>query len=342
MANLPVHVPQDEGIHKDDVEWWYWNGHLLDDEGREYAFMFTLFKFKPLSLKAIWFTHSIVLSVADVSITPRIEYHLTGLDEGSFPGTELIASAKGGFSMKKQKKTYELQTKDLKLQLQSLKSPLLIGGDGLVNLKTANTYYYSLPRLSCKGTITIDKKPIRVQGIAWMDHQWNPTSFSSNNVWRWFSIQLENGVDLQVFEFGKQKKTRLASVSLANGTNVISHRVKISPVREPTWTSTRTGAHYPMRWHISVPDLEMDFFTEAKIGPCEMLFGPLNYWEGPQRVQGTIRGEKVSGDAFFELVGIPRHKSLPRIAADEASKRMMQEYERFTAVAGRVADWFRA
>jgi len=36
-----------------------------------------------------------------------------------------------------------------------------------------------------------------------------------------------------------------------------------------------------------------------------MLFGTINYWEGPLDIKGTINGKKVTGVGFSELVGYP-------------------------------------
>jgi len=37
----------------------------------------------------------------------------------------------------------------------------------------------------------------------------------------------------------------------------------------------------------------------------EMIYGAINYWEGPLDVTAKIRGKKVKGVGFMELVGYP-------------------------------------
>jgi len=40
----PVILPKDNGPHDLIVEWWYFNGHLYDKDGKRYSFMDCLFK----------------------------------------------------------------------------------------------------------------------------------------------------------------------------------------------------------------------------------------------------------------------------------------------------------
>jgi len=40
----------------------------------------------------------------------------------------------------------------------------------------------------------------------------------------------------------------------------------------------------------------------------EMIFGSINYWEGPLTVKGKVNDERVSGKGFAELVGYPAKK----------------------------------
>ena len=40
----PIKFPEDESAHDYIAEWWYFNGHLKDRQGNEYAFMDCFFK----------------------------------------------------------------------------------------------------------------------------------------------------------------------------------------------------------------------------------------------------------------------------------------------------------
>jgi hypothetical protein len=51
-----------------------------------------------------------------------------------------------------------------------------------------------------------------------------------------------------------------------------------------------------------------------------MLFGSINYWEGPLAVTGMFNKKKVSGDGFMELVGYPSKYSNTQYIKDEISE----------------------
>ena len=58
----------------------------------------------------------------------------------------------------------------------------------------------------------------------------------------------------------------------------------------------------------------------AKIENQEMLFGSINYWEGPLRVEGSFDGEKITGVGFMELVGYPSQYGNVKYINDEIGK----------------------
>jgi len=73
---------------------------------------------------------------------------------------------------------YILKNEDINLSLNSAKKPLLVGGNGYLDLHSKTTYYYSLTNLKTEGKIKINNKWIKVRGKSWMDHQWADTTYS--------------------------------------------------------------------------------------------------------------------------------------------------------------------
>ncbi len=51
-----------------------------------------------------------------------------------------------------------------------------------------------------------------------------------------------------------------------------------------------------------------------------MLFGSINYWEGPLQVKGTFDGKKVNGVGFMELVGYSSQYTNVKYISDEIRK----------------------
>ena len=54
----------------------------------------------------------------------------------------------------------------------------------------------------------------------------------------------------------------------------------------------------------------------------EMIFGSINYWEGPLDVKASINGEQVSGSGFMELVGYPSDYSALALTGREMAGRI--------------------
>lgn len=325
MPTPLIRFPRDEGIHPHGMEWWYWNGNLKDRSGKAHAFMLTLFKFTPIRLKTVWFLHSLVASDAGPVFEPRFDVFTGGLDCGSFVGHRLRARVRGKLVMQKTgAASYALRSPQMSLTMRAVKPPILIGG-GLVNLKTSKTYYYSFPRLACRGSIIVGARRVPVTGLAWMDHQWNPITFHRENAWRWFSFHLSDGTDVQCFDFGKRRRTRIATVSNPDGSSATTTRITFTP-RGPRWKSPHTGASYPLRWRIRIPGLKISLECSPRITDGEMRFGAVNYWEGPMSARGTRNGKKIEGDGFMELVGFRRTKALARILLGEAEDKLKQEF----------------
>ena len=90
------------------------------------------------------------------------------------------------------------------------------------------------------------------------------------------------------------------------------------------WTSPKTKAVYPLSWRIRVPRKNIDLKVAPFIENQEMVFGSINYWEGPLRVSGLFAGKKVKGAGFMELVGYPSKWSNLRFAKSELSNTMSQ------------------
>lgn len=215
---LKIHFPEDEGLHKEPVEWWYWTAQGEDDKGDPYALMFALFKGSVLGLKNIYFAHWFSTDIKHKKFKPHFKVFWKGADDLGLSKGILDFSAGSFFSMKKTKDaSYQIKTPDFNLRFNPVKPPLFVGGTGLVDLKTTSTYYYSLPRHEVSGNIFAGQREIKFKGLGWMDHQWSPVFLFNQFAWTWFSFQLDDGTDLMCFSFGRKKKTVLAMISWPDG-----------------------------------------------------------------------------------------------------------------------------
>ncbi|MBN2127705.1 MAG: hypothetical protein JW703_04960 [Candidatus Diapherotrites archaeon] len=269
---------------------------------------------KNAPFKTIYFSHSLISDIAAEKTHSVVDYAVM-ISKNSFSKPLLYANYINPLHYKKQENkliekinenTYKIKSNEFDLKLVSMKKPLLEAGTGYVNLKSQGSYYYSLTNLKTSGVLKINGKEIKVKGKSWMDHQWADTEFSFKTKWTWFSIQLSNSIELVCFEFDDGKnKTFLASISYENNEQESAEDVILTQLK-PAWESSETKAKYPLHWNIKIPSKKIDLTTEPLLKEQEMLFGTINYWEGPLKITGIISNEKVEGNGFLELVGYPK------------------------------------
>ena len=332
-----IKFPADESAHDYIIEWWYFNGHLKDRDGNEYSFMDCFFKvdvkkvkipfLSNVPLKTSYFSHSLVSDLKNKSFNHRITpFSLISDDSFSKPLLNInyinptVRNSYTNCVIEKiDESNYQVKNEDIDLKLTSTKEPLLEGGSGFLDLHSKTTYYYSLTNLKTEGRIKVKNKWINVTGKSWMDHQWADASYSKDK-WDWFSVQLDNDVEIVccVYDDGKVK-TYFADISYADGSQEHYQEIEIIPL-EKRWVSPKSKAVYPLAWKIKIPAKNVELNLTAKIENQEMLFGPINYWEGPLRVEGLFENKKVNGVGFMELVGYPSQYSNVKYLKDEISK----------------------
>jgi predicted secreted hydrolase len=317
----PIIFPRDEQAHDKIIEWWYWNGHLTGEDGNQYAFMDCLFQAKPNKLKLPffkmpfnkeYFSHSIISDLKKQKAYQTVDY-LSLISAESFKRPLLSVEYINfdvfeGYTVSSMKEIepfkYRLRAKNLDLTLTAVKKPLLENGTGYLDFGSRSTYYYSLTNLKTEGVIRINNKEIKIKGKSWMDHQWADAAYAKDE-WNWFSIQLENNIELVCFELqGDKNKITYAGISYANGECEHFNEAIFTPTGKK-WNSTKTKASYPLAWQIEIPEKNIKLQVEPLIKNQELIFGTLNYWEGPLAVSGNFAGQKVKGQGFLELVGRP-------------------------------------
>lgn len=343
-----LNFPQDELVHKYIIEWWYHNGHLWDEAGNHYAYMHCLFRadnkkvgiplIGAIPLKEIYFSHSIISDISKKKSYPVVNY-LSVMSTDSFTKPLLFVNYfnynnplifKNYFNCSIEEKelfNYQIKTEDLSLNLQAVKEPLLVGGDGYVNVHSKKSYYYSITNLKTEGTIKINNKEIKVKGKSWIDRQWANVKYTKDK-WTWFSIQLNNNLEMVCYEYDDgQVKSYMASLSYPDGSVRHTDKIIFTPMGS-SWQSRKTKASYPINWRIDVPELKIKLEVRPLIKDQEVVFGLINYWEGPLAVSGEIGGVKVSGYGFSELLGRPAKignlKFLHKVIAEQGKSLYKQ------------------
>jgi len=278
-------------------------------------------------LKILYFSHSLLTDLANKKFYHRIAPYSV-ISDDSFSKSLLYINyinpeIKNGYVNcvieKIDESKYRLKNEDIDFTLISTKKPVLEGGNGYLDLHSKTTYYYSLTNLQTEGRIKIKDKWVDVSGKSWMDHQWANTEYSKDR-WDWFSIQLNNDTEVVCYMYDDGKvKTFGTDISYANGEHKHYKKIEIIPLSK-CWTSPKSKAVYPLEWKVKIPEINSELNLIAKVDNEEMLFGSINYWEGPLTVDGNLNGEKVKGVGFMELVGYPSQYTNVKYIGDEISK----------------------
>ena len=305
-----VRLPHDEGAHLSGLEWWYFNGHLATDEGREFSYHFVTFQsmlpsgLTPRLAQLSWADHANGLHLtAEQAIAAFLE-----------PSSGEFDVAVGDWMMSGNGKSYSLSFGEgdysVELEAVSRKPAVLHHGTGLVDLGIAGkTYYYSRTLLETSGTVIESGVTHPVAGTSWMDHQWG--EFTTLGIgWDWLSLNLDDGSDLTVSVVWEREGHKPIS---SYGTFVPADAaplhlpgddISLEPIG--TWTSQETGAVYPMNWNLRVESLDLDLTLAPALEEAEFAltgFVPMIYWEGSVAAAGTRSGTPVEGRGFVEMVG---------------------------------------
>ncbi len=351
MEYKPIKFPRDAQAHKNIIEWWYFNGHLQDKNGHRYSFMDCLFqadlkrvnlpflrklpfrKYAANFLPYVHFAHSIVSDITaqknykelqSISLVSRDSFsrpllYINYIDPfivRGYANNEIVQTGAD---------TFHLKTEKMDLILESKKPTLFEGGKGFVNICGRKTYYYSLTDMHAKGILNLENKMIEVEGKAWMDHQWADVPYGRDK-WTWFSIQLENGTDIMCVEYDdKKKREYLADIMDKNGKSEHYDKCIFIPGKE-LWKSKKTRAEYPLSWEILIPGKNIRLELSSSIKDQEMIYGAINYWEGPLDVTATIGKDKVKGIGFMELVGYPSDYNFVLLSIRELNKSLRRKF----------------
>ena len=309
-----IFLPEDEAPHDAPVEWWYFNGMLTDDAGREYSYHFVTFQ-SPGPQGVV--PHLLQATLADHGRG----VHYTGeqpLLAPENPDARSVDVETGPWLMRGDGSGYEMRMQfsgvngaiTLELTAAPQREAVLHGRTGLVHMgsEAGSTYYYSRTRLEVRGWIDEAGTRRPVTGPGWMDHQWGEIA-SGRVGWDWTSVQLDDGADVMAaVVWSPEGRRRLAAHGTyiaPDGTVSYFEEDDISITSEGSWTSPETGVEYSMGWTVAIHPLEMELELSPRSEQAEFDSEVLGvaYWEGAASVAGQRGGQPVSGWAFVELAG---------------------------------------
>jgi predicted secreted hydrolase len=321
------HFPEDHGPHPDfRTEWWYWTGNLETADGRAFGYQLTLFRNalapRDVERASEWGARQVYMGHFTVSDIGAGRFH--AFERFSRAALGLAGArtqplkvwledwkVEGGESQVfPLRLSAEADGVALSLSLEEGKPPVLQGDHGL-SQKTAGagnaSYYYSLPRMPSRGTVTVDGRTFEVSGMSWMDREWSTKSLGADQVgWDWFALKLSDGSEFMHYQLRRQDgsaDTFSAGVDLPpQGEAVHLSRDEVHIEVLDTWRSPHSGVSYPARWRISVPSRQLVLDITPALADQE-LPATVRYWEGAVRIQGARAGQPLTGTGYVELTG---------------------------------------
>ena len=319
--------PRDHGAHPDyRTEWWYVTGLVDAPDGDRYGFQITFFRrgldpggpepgASQLRARQVVAAH---LAVADI---PNQRFHhaersrraaggLAGYSDSKLDiwldDWEMRATEADVISVRARDPATGVGV-DLEMRPQR---DLVLHGDRGYSQKGADpgnaSAYLSWTRLAVEGLIEIDNSETEVKGAAWFDHEWGTSQLGEGVVgWDWFSLRLEDGRDLMVYELRRADGTTdpRSSGTVVRADGGVEHLDggEVDLQARHWWQSPATGTRYPVRWRLRIPSEELDLEISALLEASELdgtTTTGVVYWEGPVEATGSTRGE-----GYVEMTG---------------------------------------
>jgi len=328
-AGHTLSFPADHGSHPDfKIEWWYLTGHLFSGD-RRFGFQATFFRLgqEPVAVaegelfgtSQIYLAHMGLSDPESGAFLHEERLNRGGWDAGA--GTGDLDVFNGNWSLVRKDSGMELEGSiqadaAFSLKLLPKKSHVVFGEDGISRKGpegTAASYYITFPRLAASGSLSIGGQTFQVAGEAWMDHEISSSQLDRNHIgWDWTCIQLFDGREIMgyVLRTDEGQPSEFSKLVWVAEDGTLTHLKYGDYEWHPygAWTSSVTGATYPVSPLIIAPDPAGGKSRRLRLLPVmetqEMTgrTGGVSYWEGACDVRDEDSGELV-GRAYLEMTG---------------------------------------
>ena len=307
--------PDDHGAHPSfRSEWWYLTTVLRNAEGRTFGNQFTLFRQAydasadvgdPWRSGQIYVGH---LALSDVAGRRHIGYErlvrghpqLARVRTRPFEATvETWSLSSTGEEFAPLRLTAVTGEFAVDLQFVETKPMVLHGDRGLSRKGPGNaSYYYSIPRLEARGSLTIAGQVHEVTGTGWFDREWSTSVLNEAYAgWDWFAVHLQDGRDFVVYQLRRHD----GSSAVAAGVAVASDgSAAVLGPDDVSMAPGRTFDGWPVQWTLDVAG--QTYLVEAAFDRQVMDLG-VRYWEGVVHVSSADGSPGGSGDGYMELTG---------------------------------------
>jgi len=328
LPGFAFEFPRDHASHPDyKIEWWYYTGNLARNDGKRFSYQLTFFRVgvesQPTNpsrwaVRDLFMTHFAITDIGGKQhyFTERMNRAgagWAGADSSCYrvwnQDWEAGIDAQGKHQLKASDRDMKLA-----LVLSEGKRPVIHGDHGVSQKGSADgnaSHYYSLTRMPTRGTLSLGGATYVVEGESWMDHEFG-TSFlePEQTGWDWFSLQLDDGSDLMLFQLrrsdGSLDRHSSGTWIGGNGKSISLGAGDFTLKPGETWHSKASGARYPVAWELEVPRQDMRLRLGTQVENQELRTErstDVTYWEGAIEVQGTRAGRPVRGRGYLEMTG---------------------------------------
>jgi predicted secreted hydrolase len=328
---LPGYVyrfPEDHAAHPDfRTEWWYYTGHLITKDGRNFGFQLTFFRhaLRPLSaqrqsswaINTLYFVHFAITDEEGEEYrfqekVSRGALNMAGADSEKYHVwvEDWQVSLQGDNHRLRAGK----QDMGIDLTLVPNKAAVIHGKNGISQKAEGEGYashYYSLTRMQASGRLFWQGRSFTVSGEAWMDHEFGSNQLRDYQVgWDWFSVQLENKIELMLYiirhKDGRADPASSGTLVWPDGRSTYLALDAFQVETLGKWQSKKSGTTYPSGWRLKVPIQQLELKLSPTLRNQELTTKKstlVNYWEGSVRVTGKYKGQRVRGRGYVELTG---------------------------------------
>jgi predicted secreted hydrolase len=272
-------------------EWWYFNAHLVAEGNRLYTLVITFLK--PNRIYGIFSMvddeiNNPINIVVPITFDPGKQVMKAGRFVLAHPNPNLFCYDFGA----------ALPSATIRLELCANKSPLLVGGEGVISMGlNGKSRYFSLTDMNVQGVVKTGGREVAVKGKAWLDRQWGNWENNDFDQWKWVSIQLFNGMEIMVFKFTLKGRSvsPLCDIVWPDGTR--EHNARYNLEVTDNWVSPKTGVSWSSGWKLTIPAHKLELNVTPDFADHEVTEA---LWEGGCEVEGLIDGNPVKGRAFYE------------------------------------------
>ncbi len=331
-ATVPgaIEFPRDLGPHEAyQTEWWYYTGNLESDQGKPFGFQLTFFRRalgppdqRPSSTSEdsdwrtdqVYLAHFAISDIAAESFYPSERFSRGAAGLAGAQAEPYYVWLEDWFAQEKGAGVVQLhaQSDGVTLDLTLTESlPPILHGDGGLSPKGPEpgnaSYYYSIVQQAAEGTVTVKGESFAVTGLAWKDHEYSTSALSPGAVgWDWFSLQLDDGSALMLFQIRRADGTFEPASSgtfiYPDGTTLALQLGDWGLEVLDSWNSPHSGAQYPAGWRITIPAVGLELAGRPLMADQELNVSTV-YWEGAVAFEGTRESRPVSARGYIELTG---------------------------------------